>query len=477
MPPAPHAPTFARQVLSAFKSAFFMIESELNPMGIGFGTFASPYRSAQPILVQCRDSCPTKRSGGVCHTIGLSESKQNLQRYDFANFPTAIPLVVFLFNLNLERKMKEIASLFTFFLCLCCSAVASNISNQTDKIYVGYTNVTDNNFRERVEIVEFPYNFFVPKQTDEWKECTQNSRGVSFRNCQLKTFDKKSPLNIKYFMVDLSSKFPIKDKWLEVVISEFLNQENFTYFTIFQKNSDTIHLEQNKDEQDYKKCNKNNGAFNCAYHKTWYLLAYNTPDSLRQGVAYDAKIQGGDLFMFYPLYSKDGIITTDVGGGLFVEENIKQAWEITNEVDSKRTGPIMRYTIQKKTFDDQPKTDFTNIFATCRTFIMDDGGHFSQYDECYCTCVQKEVDKRAKKITNPNAVAKEIIDASFGECDVLKYMAESVNETFRNVSKLPKNEQQCVREAIQKHINPYGGTPVNMCNIEQILLEIERSRC
>ena len=376
--------------------------------------------------------------------------------------------------------MKKIASLFTYFLCLCCSAVASNISNQTDKIYVGYTNVTDKNFRERVEITEYPYNFFVPKQTDEWKECTQNSRGVSFRDCQLKTFDKQSPLNIKYFAVDLSSKKPIEDKWLETIISEFLNQENFAYFTIVQKNSDTIHLEQNKDEQDYKKCNENDGFFNCAYHKTWYLLAYNTWDSLRQGVAYDAKIQGGDLFMFYPLYSKDGIITTDVGGGLFVEGNIKQAWEVTNKVNFYDTNSMMKYIIHKENFANKPKVNFTKIFDSCRTFVTDDNGRFNQYDECYCDCVQNEVNKRVKKLNTPDAVAEEIIDASFVKCDSLKTIARLTNDSFKSLrsksikTALPQDEL-CAYEAQKKYIeNPFSSNSVNMCNIEKILAEIDK---
>ena len=374
--------------------------------------------------------------------------------------------------------MKEIASLFTFFLCLCCSAVASNISNQTDKIYVGYTNVTDKNFRERVEIVEFPYNFFVPKQTDEWKECMKYPifRGL-VGDCKIKPFTKHAPLNAKYFMIDLSSMFPIEETWLETVIHELLNQENFSYFTIFQKNSSKIHLEQNEVNADYKKCDIGDQSYKCLYSKTWFLLAYNDRDSLRNGVIYDAGVQDGESFIFHRIYSSDEVINNDVGSGLFVEEKIHQAWEITNEVKNYPISPVIQYTVKSGDFAIRKEVNFAGTFDSCRTSLTDDDNRFSKNDECYCVCVQNEVNKRIEKLKNPWAIAAEIDETSYRECDVLKYMAESVNETFRNVSKLPKNEQQCVREAIQKHINPYGGTPVNMCNIEQILLEIERSRC
>lgn len=366
--------------------------------------------------------------------------------------------------------MKNFFMLFAIFCSCLCNSVQAAIK------------ITDTNFREKAEIVQYPYNFYIPQKTDEWKSCMQYSRVTGLvGDCRLTTFTKMSPLDIAYFTIALESTQPLKYDWLETIAHEILNQEHFMYFTTIQKYLWTMHIAQKGVEPDYKKCDKQNDSEKCLYYNRLTILAYNEPNALRNGVIYDAGVQNGELFVFYPLYLGDKIDKTDVTGALFVEENIKQAWETTNKVDLHKTNPIMRYNIQQKGFDNRPKANFSRMFDICRDSITDKNGRFTQYDECYCTCVQDETNMRVTKATNPDVVAKEIMDTSWRECDVLKQIAVFENDSFKWLkAKVVKpgldKSEQCVYDAQRKYIeNPYDDNPVNMCNIKQIKAETDKN--
>lgn len=352
-----------------------------------------------------------------------------------------------------------------------------------------FENITDENFREHVSVWELDnYHFYEPQPDSLWKTCTQAAKegnSLIFDDCKLKEFKRKSDLDIKYYQIGFDSTLPIKNEWLYTVIQEVLNQEGFSYFTIYRTVSSIQNVDQDKSEKErnYKICqnNKKTKPIICVHTLNARILAYNDPEALRKGVIHDVGQKDGGLFMFYDIYTSAGTHTVEQNEYLWIENNTEQAWEVAQNVVPQKKNLEVKYNIQRHSESilaehDNDPVDFSKEFKQCKKRFMDkNNGRFSEQNECYCNCVQDEVNKNVKKFDNPNKLAVDIIDTSYSHCDwvnstMVRYLNERLEELL-NKENLSEYDE-CSFKAYRKYIMPpvLSGS-VNICNARDILSE------
>lgn len=349
-----------------------------------------------------------------------------------------------------------------------------------------FKDITDKNFREKVSVWELDnYHFYEPQPDDMWKICTEAAKegnNITFDQCKLKAFKKKSDLDVKYYQISFDSTLPIKKEWLETVMQEVFNQEGFSYFTVYQTKSTISNHDSKKTkaELDYKKCVNNTHPKNyeCIHNLDARVLAYNDPNALRNGVVHDAGQKNGGLFMFYDIYTSTGVQRVEENNYLWVADYTKQAWEIAQKVDPSKNNPKVKYNIERYSesilskHDNEP-VDFSNEFRQCKKRFTDkNNGRFSEQDECYCNCVQDLVNEKVKKLDNPNKLVIDIIETSYGHCDWRN--STMVNHHNKELADLLNKDQlskydECRLEIYMKYTTPpVKEGSINICNVKDV---------
>lgn len=353
-----------------------------------------------------------------------------------------------------------------------------------------FKDITDKNFRDKVSVWELDnYHFYEPQPDDLWKTCTQAAKegnNITFDQCKLKEFKKKADLDIKYYQIGFDSTMPIKPEWLDTVIQEVFNQEGFSYFTIYYTLSHIQHVGNTKSEKDldYKICQneKKSKKNNCVHKLSARILAYNDPNALRNGVIHDAGQKDGGLFMFYDIYTSIGAQKIEETNYLWIEDYTKQAWEIAQKVDPSKNNPKVKYNIERHSKSilaehDNDPVDFSKEFQQCKKRFTDqNNGRFSEQDECYCNCVQAQVNKNVEKLDNPNKKVIDIIETSYGHCDWLN--STMTNHHNQEIADLLKHDKlskydECRLGIYMKYTTPpVQKGSVNICNVADIISHI-----
>lgn len=380
---------------------------------------------------------------------------------------------------------KQMLFILTGFIamsqCVCCLAYAESFLKD----------ITDKNFREKASVWELDnYHFYEPQLDDMWQICTRAAEegdNFIFDQCKLKEFKKKSDLDIKYYQIGFDSTMPIKREWLDTVMQEVFNQEGFSYFTIYYTCSMIQHVGDAKSEQDldYKICQneKKSKKNTCVHNLSAHILAYNDPKALRNGIIHDAGQTNGGLYMFYDIYMSAGIEKVEKNNYLWIADYTKQAWEVAQKVDPQKNNPKVKYNIERHSKSilaehDNDPVDFSKEFQQCKErFVSRNNGRFSKQDECYCNCVQEQVNKNVKKLSNPNKLVVEIIETSYEHCDWLKnnavyYESERLNELKYKTNPL-SDFYECEFKVFAKYVdNVFDKEPINICNVEEIILHL-----
>ena len=354
-----------------------------------------------------------------------------------------------------------------------------------------FKDITDKNFREKASVWELDnYHFYEPQSDDLWKPCTQAAKegnNITFDQCKLKEFKKKSDLDIKYYQIGFNSTVPIKREWLDTVIQEVFNQEGFSYFTIYYTLSHIQHVGDAKSEKnlDYKICqNEKKSRKNmCVHQLSARILAYNDPNALRNGVIHDVGQKNGGLYMFYDIYTSTGIQKVETNKYLSIADYTKQAWEVAQKVDPQKNNPKVKYNIERHSESilaehDNDPVDFSKEFQQCKKRFTDqNNGRFSEQDECYCNCVQAQVNKNVEKLDNPNKKVIDIIETSYGHCEWLN--STMVNYHNQAITDLLKEEglskyDDCRLGIYMKYAtSPVKNGSVNICNVEDIISHMQ----
>ena len=187
--------------------------------------------------------------------------------------------------------------------------------------------------------------------------------------------------------------------------------------------------------------------------------------------------------MFYNIYTNIGVQKVEKNDFLFIEDYTKQAWEIAQKVDPLKNNYKVKYNIMRHSeselaeHDNEP-IDFSKAFEQCKEgFTRRNNGRFSKQDECYCNCVQGEVNKNVKKISNPNKLVGVIIESSYEHCDWLQnnavhYETEQLNELKYKTSPL-SDFDNCRFKVFAKYVESiFDKEPINICNVEEIILQL-----
>lgn len=352
-----------------------------------------------------------------------------------------------------------------------------------DDSHASFARITDENFREKVSVWENDnYHFYRPEASTMWSFCAKEG-GIS---CRLKKYNPLSSLDIKDYQISFESALPIKKEWMDTVINELLNQEGLSYFTVYRVQSFIYNLEnrENGIKQNYKNCNNEpNKADNCVHSMWASLLAYNDPNALRNGVIYDAGYQDGELFMFYKIYTSNGLQKYEDTSSLLIEDYTDQAWEVAQKVKPYKRNSNKVYDIELYSKSilatDNSSVDFSKEFDRCKKDLTDkNNGRFSKYNECYCNCVQETININVKQFTTPKKLATNIIDVSYSTCDLLNskaidYYTQQLEELLSK-NKLSKYDE-CRYDAFFKYAtHPLGKGSVNMCNIGDVISNINK---
>jgi len=382
-----------------------------------------------------------------------------------------------------EQYSKKYKEMILRLFCLACVCFCNDSR-------AAYPNITDENFRERVSIWEDDnYRFYVPEHDDWWVACTQEAKrgnNLIFDGCKLSKFTPKFPLEIKHYEISFHSARPIKKEWLDIVIHEFLNQEKLSYFTVYYTQSSIYNLEQDETKQDYKNCkNKTHEKSDKCVHTLFVrLLAYNDLEALRNGVIYNVGHDDGGLFMFYNIYTSQVPIQYETKSSLFIEDYTNQAWEVAQPVSPYKRNNKIHYDIEyySKSIlaSDYLKhtTNFSTEFDRCKKrFIEENNGRFSEQNECYCNCVQNNVNNTVKKLDNPNKLALDIIETSYNHCDwqnstLVNHLNQELEELLHKTTPLSKYDNCRLELYIQYATAPLGKTSVNICNAPNIISNI-----
>ena len=367
------------------------------------------------------------------------------------------------------RNVFMFFAVFTFFITSVASA---------------FEKITEDNFREKVSIFEGEQVFYSPKQNILWDACVEAAsemNTITFYRCKLEKFEKKSNLDIKEYEIGFSSYLPLKKEWMETVIQEFLNQEKFAYFTVYDRKSSIYNVDLNKpeDKKDYKKCEKNTNPkdYECLHTMHWNILAYNDPNALRNGVIYDYGKKDDGYFMFYDIYMGAVARKDDLKKSIYIYEPTKLAWEVSSKVDPDKKNAAVSYEIQHLNSDEPERNIdyFSQEFDRCKNDVVDkNNGRFSKAKECYCNCVQNEINKNLKKTKYPFKHVVNIMEVSRAHCDwlnstMVNIYTEDLNEL--RYSKIPLSKyDDCRYRIFAKYVDDIlDKNPINICNIDDIV--------